>query len=284
MVILAWKGRKTPVTLPHPSTTDDLLREAERISGIARNRIRIYFDANGSSIQLQPHEPIPQDPTVLTIVDSGPQVSPAVDNLLEYVPPIFLWLLVIVIVRPEFNEYVQLTTLMWVLHFGKRTFEVLFVHTFSRPTLPIFSIKGNSAFKNCVYYWAFAVAMALDMTMAARRYSAIDDGRGEAGLGIWCTSEILNGYCHMALKKLRPKGSVGHFCPKGFLFNNIVAPNYTFEILAWVGFAMYSQTIVPIVFLIVGGIQMFIWAHEKREKLAIQFPIVARRGRILPFL
>jgi very-long-chain enoyl-CoA reductase len=284
MVILVWKGRKATVTLPQPPTTDALIREAERISGISRNRIRLYFEVNGHSIQLAPVDPIPPDPIVLTIVDSGPQVSPTIESLIEYIPPIFLWLLVLLIVRPEFNEYVQLTTLMWVLHFAKRVFEVLFIHTFSMATLPLFSIKDNSAFKNCGYYWAFAVAMALNMTIAAEKYSAIDHGRGEAGLVIWCTSEILNGYCHIALRKLRPKGSLGHFFPKGFLFNTIVAPNYTFEILAWVGFAMFSQTLVSIVFPIVGGVQMFIWAHEKRKRLAIQFPIVARRGRILPFL
>jgi very-long-chain enoyl-CoA reductase len=256
------------------------MSEAERISGISRNRLRLYF----SDIQLQPHKPLPSHSAVIQIVDSGPQVSPLVDNLLEYLPPIFLWLFVLNRVGLELTEYVQLTTLMWILHFLKRVFEVLFVHTFSRPSLPIFSIRDNAAFKNCAYYWAFTVAMALNMAMVARRNDGEEGGGGEAGLGIWCISEILNGYCHMALKKMRPNGSTAHVCPKGFLFNKIVAPNYTFEILAWVGFAMYSRTVVGVVFALVGGIQMFLWADEKRRTLALQFPSVARRGRIFPFL
>jgi hypothetical protein len=46
---------------------------------------------------------------------------------------------------------------------------------------------------------------------------------------------------------------------------------------------MYAQTIVAILFPIVGGGQMLIWADKKRKKLALSFPEVAHRGRITPF-
>jgi very-long-chain enoyl-CoA reductase len=242
---------------------------------------RITFQVGTDSRQLHPAEPIPFEPIEFIITDSGPQVSLTVSCLLEYGLPIVLWLIILFLIRPEFNEYVKLTTLMWILHFTKRVLEVLFVHSFSMATRPLFLIKGSSAFKSCVYYWAFAGAMALNTVWVADRHNT--SGQREVALSIWCISELLNGYCHLALKKLRPKGSREYFCPKGFLFDNIVAPNYTFEILAWVGFALYSQTVVSVVFPIVGGIQMFLWADEKRKKLALQFPVVESRGRILPF-
>jgi very-long-chain enoyl-CoA reductase len=283
MVVLVYKGRTATVASPKGSNTEDLTREAHRLSGVAEPRIRLYIRRGGDSLLLEPQESVAPDAEV-AVVDSGPQVSPAVDNLLEYGPPIPLWILTVVLASPGFGEYVQLTMLMWVLHFAKRVFEVLFVHTFSRRSLPIFSITGNSALKNCLYYWAFSVTMALNMAAAARGDTAARAEVREAGLALWCVSEILNGYCHLALKKLRPKGSLGHFCPKGFLFNRIIAPNYTFEILAWVGYAMFSQTLVSVVFPIVGGAQMWLWADEKRRKLSARFPAAAGRGRLLPFL
>jgi very-long-chain enoyl-CoA reductase len=177
----------------------------------------------------------------------------------------------------------DITFTMWILHYAKRSFEALFVHKYSQATLPIFSLKDNSGLKNCLYYWGFAVAQTLMVCKTSQISRSLNERLQNAGLGIFLVSEILNGYCHWALRRLRPKGSVGHFLPKGFLFNRITCPNYTFEILSWIGFAMVAQTVVSVLFPIVGGVQMWIWADEKRKKMALQWPEVAKRGRITPF-
>jgi very-long-chain enoyl-CoA reductase len=46
------------------------------------------------------------------------------------------------------------------LHFIKREFETIFVHRFSRPTMPL-----NNLFKNCVYYWSFGMLFGSVFTL-----------------------------------------------------------------------------------------------------------------------
>jgi very-long-chain enoyl-CoA reductase len=284
MVDLKWKGTSTPVVATSSMRTEGLIKEAEKITGIHYNRLRIYAERDGRLIQLQRQEAISSFKTnEFLIVDSGPQLGFKSENLLEYLPPTFLWPLVVWLLGAAKTEYIQVTTVMWMLHYTKRIFETAFVHIYSQASVPIWSLKDNSSVKNCAYYWGFTVAMAVSVVATSVSYYASTSQVQELGMEIFVVSEILNGYCHLALRKLRPKGSLAHFCPRGFLFNRITCPNYTFEILSWIGFAMYAQTIVAIVFPIVGGAQMFIWADEKRKKLALSFPEVAQRGRITPF-
>ena len=68
---------------------------------------------------------------------------------MEYAGPLFIWLLF----HKPLNS---LSTIMWIFHFVKRELETLFVHKFSNDTMPRFNM-----FKNCSYYWAFALANAL---------------------------------------------------------------------------------------------------------------------------
>ena len=44
----------------------------------------------------------------------------------------------------------------WTLHYAKRLFETFFVHKFSHGTMPL-----TNLFKNCTYYWGFALFVRL---------------------------------------------------------------------------------------------------------------------------
>jgi very-long-chain enoyl-CoA reductase len=212
------------------------------------------------------------------ITDSGPQIGTVKENLLEYFPPILIWLGLVRLLNPRKGDYIEVATTMWLLHFAKRCLETIFVHQYSRPTVPIFSWKDNSALKNWSYYWVFSLIIALSVIHASHSYGYDSSSIQEAGIYLFVMSEVANGYCHLALRRLRSKGSMKHLTPTGFFFNRIVSPNYTFEILAWVGFAMYTQVIAAILFLIVGGVQMFVWADKKRREFDLP-----HRGRITPF-
>ena len=47
---------------------------------------------------------------------------------------------------------------LWTLHFGKRFLETLFVHSFSKATMPL-----SNLFKNCGYYYSAAALVAWDV-------------------------------------------------------------------------------------------------------------------------
>lgn len=285
MITLVWKGHEHKLKKDNSAKTDKLFQEASEITKVKENRIRLYYHADQKRLPLQRQEPLSKiRADTFEIVDSGPQFSFMVGDLFEYIPSIFIWLAVVLYSRvPIEFEYVQFTTVMWILHYSKRSFEAVFIHTYSQRTLPIFSLLDNSTFKNCLYYWCFSFLMAWNMVHRASYNRHFNPLLQSMGVLVWFTSELFNGYCHLMLRRLRPSGSLGHFLPKGFLFNQITCPNYTFEILSWIGFAMYSQTFVSILFPICGGGQMFLWADEKRNKLASQWPEARNRGRITPF-
>ena len=285
MLTLVWNGKEHSVKVDKSSLTDVLFKEAAEFTKIKENRIRLYYTSDEKRLPLQRQERVSKlKSNSFEIVDSGPQFSFMIGDLFEYIPPLFIWAAVVLYSKvPIEFEYVQITSVMWIMHYCKRSFEAVFIHTYSQRTLPIFSLIDNSTFKNCLYYWCFSFLMAWNVVYRASYKPQFIPVLQNIGVIVWLMSELFNGYCHIMLRKLRPPGSLGHFLPKGFLFNQITCPNYTFEILSWVGFAMYAQTFVSILFPICGGGQMFIWADEKRNKLASQWPEVRNRGRITPF-
>ena len=62
------------------------------------------------------------------------------------------------------------------------------------------------------------------------------------GLSIFVLSELGNFICHIMLSNMRPaEGAQDRAIPKGFLFNYVACPNYTFEVFSWVGFSILTQ-------------------------------------------
>ena len=276
---LHWKDKDINFESNEDLNNEDLIKIAIKEIHINPSRIRLYYNGKNGRILLHPRETIQQVGTnEFYVCDTGPQLPFRFAQLLEYVPCIFIWLIVYIILKPESNSYVKILSCMWIFHYCRRAFEVCFVHIFSNATIPIFSILDNSSFKNCLYYWTFA---GLQSYFGLRSHS-YNEQLNLFGIIIYILGEIGNCYSHIKLRLLRPKGSLLHYKPTGFLFDFITCPNYTCEILSWIGFAMCSQTIISILFPICGGSQMILWAHEKREKLAYSFPEVRERGRILP--
>ena len=99
----------------------------------------------------------------ITFKDLGPQIGYRTVFLIEYFGPMLF--VALYALRPAliyganasstpYNRVAGVGIVCWIIHFLKRELETLFVHKFSRPTMPL-----NNLFKNCAYYWIFGAVI-----------------------------------------------------------------------------------------------------------------------------
>lgn len=207
--------------------------------------------------------------SVLQFKDLGPQIGYRTVFLAEYFGPLAFVLLYAS--RPAFiygphaatqpfDATAWLGVVAWSVHFLKREFETVFVHRFSRPTMPLFNL-----FKNCAYYWSFGAVVGFPLCHP--QYQAPSSAlQKQLGLGLFAVSELLNFCVHVQLRTMRPaEGSKARPVPTGPLFALVSCPNYTFEVLGWVGFSLFTQIFASYVFTLVGFLQMADWALKKHR-------------------
>jgi hypothetical protein len=77
------------------------------------------------------------------------------------------------------------------------------------------------------------------------------------------------------------QGSKQRDIPKGFLFNLVSCPNYTFEVLSWVGFSVMTQIPFAYLFTLIGFIQMADWAKKKHR---VKYIFILKKLKKLIFI
>lgn len=98
-------------------------------------------------------------------------------------------------------------------------------------------------------------------------------------------AEIGNLYTHSVLRSLRPEGTTKRAIPRGFAFDLISCPNYSFEILAWVAFSAMTGLWSSWLFTVVATAQMYLWAVKKHRQYRLEFPEYPKNRKILiPYL
>ncbi|CAH0520120.1 unnamed protein product [Peronospora belbahrii] len=252
------------VSVPGSAPTVSSLKTAfEMHTGISRFR-------QSFKLQQQDHSLVPlmddtkalvhynvQHGATLVFRDLGPQIGYRTVFVAEYLGPLLFVLGYAA--RPAFiygaEAKVQpfcttalLGVAAWTLHFLKREFETFFVHRFSRPTMPL-----RNLFKNCSYYWSFGAVVGYPL-------------------------------CHPLYTA---EGSKVRPIPKGPLFALVSCPNYTFEVLGWVGFSLFTQVAASYVFTVVGFLQMTDWALKKHRGYLKTYGDdykKLRRHAIIPFI
>jgi len=184
---------------------------------------------------------------------------------------------------PNASWVAKLAVICWVAHFLKRELETFFVHKFSRPTMPL-----SNLFKNCGYYWTFGAVIGYPL--CHQSYQAPADNLVYIGLGIFVFSELMNLICHLMLSNMRPaEGSTKRDIPRGFVFDLVCCPNYTFEVFSWVGFSIMTegaQVRFSYLFTLVGFLQMAEWANKKHKEYTEKYEEYKKLGRkrIVPFV
>ncbi|CAL5875089.1 uncharacterized protein PFLUO_LOCUS9393 [Penicillium psychrofluorescens] len=222
-----------------------------------------------------------RDASVIHVKDLGPQIAWRTVFIIEYLGPLVIPALFLFPLRPflyfNFSQPLadpsslqQLTCLLLTIHFLKREFETIFVHRFSAATMP-----AHNIFKNSAHYWALAgfnisywvfrpdAGAATETPNAALTY---------VGLALFAFGELANLNAHMVLRNLRRPGTTERGIPSGFGFSLVTCPNYFFEIMAWTGVFLVSQLSWSVLlFIAVGGAQMWAWAAKKERRYRKEF-------------
>jgi len=231
-----------------------------------------------------------KDGAVLVFKDLGPQISYQMVFVVEYLGPLLVYPLfylfpgLIYGSSPNHHFVQKLALACWSVHYAKRILETLFVHRFSHATMPVFNL-----FKNCSYYWSFTALVSYFCNHPL--YTAPPDNRVWVGLSLFVVGELVNFITHLQLRNLRPEGSSKRAIPQGMFFSMVSCPNYTFEVLSWIGFSIMCQCLTSWLFAIVGFGQMWLWAVGKHRRYKKEFdgkegrPMYPKRRKIMiPFL
>lgn len=168
--------------------------------------------------------------------------------------------------------------------FTKRELESAFVHRFSSATMPF-----RNVFKNSFHHWIISGAL-----LAWSNYvpSASTSSTGSTtlstylGLLVFVFGASLNTHIHLIQRSLRPAGTTQRQIPTGPGFSLVTCPNYMFETLAWTGIWIVSRSWVTAPIILLGVVQMKLWANKKEARYRHEFPneYVPKRFGITPFI
>ncbi|GJQ12842.1 hypothetical protein GpartN1_g4633.t1 [Galdieria partita] len=261
-----------------------LIPSRQRLSMETQDSKRIVLD-DTQSLKSYPL----QDNSIVYLKDLGLQVSWKLVFFLEYLGPLVIVPLLacqptaIYYPSKALGREQKTAVILWALHYGKRELETLFVHRFSHSTMPLMNLV-----KNCSYYWGFAALIGYFLCHPL--YTPVPSPLFYLGICIFVLAECGNFATHWMLRQLRPPGSKARKIPRGFLFDYVSCPNYTLEIVAWLGFNMMSNTLLGWLFMLVGAIQMTLWAQKKHRQYLLEFdgshpkPLYPlHRKRLIPF-
>lgn len=213
-----------------------------------------------------------QDGSTIVFKDLGPQIGYRTVFFWEYFGPLVIFPLFYLlphIFYPGFKSAPRypvqlLASVYWVMHYTKRELETFLVHKFNNATMPLFNL-----IKNCSYYWGFAAFVSYFVNHPLYTPPPLNQTYAALAFSLLC--QLANFKCHLILSGLRPPGGRGIGLPQGFLFNFISCPNYTAEIMGWVGFTVATQTLPAALFTLVGAGQMAVWAAGKHRRLLKTF-------------
>ncbi|KAF2749193.1 synaptic glyco protein SC2 [Sporormia fimetaria CBS 119925] len=272
---------------PEDSATDIFQKIAEA-SKFSVHRLRVTKGSDGSAIpksrDVTVYDTGLRNKSAIDVKDLGPQIGWQTVFLIEYFGPILIHPLfyfgrsfIYGTSKPP-SELQTITLIMVVLHFLKREYETLFVHRFSSATMPF-----NNVFRNSAHYWLLS---GLNMAYWIYKPNSPTAGPSNplityAGTVLYIVGELCNLSTHITLRNLRRPGSTERGIPKGLGFGMVTCPNYTFEIMSWVGVWLVSWSLSTAVFLVTAIVPMTAWAKKKERRYRSEFGDKYKRKRFV---
>lgn len=168
--------------------------------------------------------------------------------------------------------------LMHLVHYIKREFESVFVHSFSNSTMPLFNV-----FKNSFHYWILNGLIGLGYLGYGFVFPSKLNINSNVLWALFIVFESSNLLCHLKLRKvgddLLKKGIKERKPINEGVFKYLVSPNYTFEVLSWVVVTLtFNFNLFAVLFLLVSATQMYLWAMKKNKKYG------TKKAFLVPYL
>jgi very-long-chain enoyl-CoA reductase len=233
------------------------------------NRIRLTVLSKDKQVPLA--DDLSNINSEVYIKDLGPQISWRLVFMIEYFGPILIHSILYQLslyynVSNTNAELSKNVYYMHLIHYAKREFESVFVHSFSNATMPLFNV-----FKNSFHYWILNGLIGLGYLGYGFNLGINLNIKPAYSWGFFAIFELCNLLCHIKLRlvgdKLLKQGIKERKPINESFFKVLVSPNYTFEVLSWVVVTLtFNLNLFAVLFLLVSSVQMYLWAMKKNKK------------------
>jgi very-long-chain enoyl-CoA reductase len=207
-----------------------------------------------------------------------PGPAPRAHNVVSYLVTAIVFVAVVAVRTNGVLGALLLPVALWEIHFVRRTLESALLHRYGKPSVPF-----GDAIQEYVYYWAFSAFIAWSITRDG--YAVAKDPLTIAGLAVFSIGEAGNFVAHVMLARFRPEETRLRVIPKGFLFDAVSCPNYLFEILTWIGFAMVVRVSGASLFALASAGILADWARKRHAAYLAEFADYPKtRKRLVPYV
>lgn len=172
--------------------------------------------------------------------------------------------------------------LLWLLHYVYRAFVYPFRLRGGQLRMPVSVMAMGLLFNVMNGYlqgrWLFTLG-------PARGVEWFGDPRFIAGVALFVGGYVLNRRSDTALRNLRAPGDTGYRVPYGGAFGLVSCPNYTGELVEWLGWAILSWSPAGFVFFLWTAANLVPRARSHHRWYRERFPdYPVERKAVIPFL
>ena len=206
------------------------------------------------------------------------RINSRVGLALAYATPAFVYVALWIEGRGRLETpYHLIVFAAFLFHFARRIFEICYVNSYARPApliaLLSIAVLYSGAAAVCGFFQVRTVAQPSTLLMVL------------GGL-TFAFGELLNGYHHMLLGRIRAPGAKTYSLPRGGLFRWVASPHYLGEIFSFLGYAMLSDLLPVWGTALVVTAYLSARADSTLEWYRRQMPLQVPSGwrRLVPFV